>query len=163
MQPYINLFEEKIIKNVLLQYIIDSNEKLEIYEDLEKRISLFLDIINKRFLYKKFRIDKQAGFKFNSTVTEKEIPLAGLSSGEQHELVLFYQLLFNTNPGSLLLIDEPEISLHISWQKKFLDDLKRVILTNPMDIFIATHSPDIISNYWNLAIQLQGLNIDDND
>jgi predicted ATP-dependent endonuclease of OLD family len=64
---------------------------------------------------------------------------------------LFYQLLFNTQDGSLLLIDEPEISLHISWQNQFINDLKEVIKINSMDILIATHSPDIISNYWNLT------------
>ena len=121
IQPYVDLYKEKIIKSVLMLYINDSNAKLQIYDDLEKRISLFLKIINKRFLFKEFKIDKNTGFTFRSTVNNIEIPLIGLSSGEQHELVLFYQLLFNTSPKSLVLIDEPEISLHISWQKQFIE------------------------------------------
>jgi predicted ATP-binding protein involved in virulence len=158
IQPYISYIEENIIRNVLMLYIHDSNAKLKIYDDLERRLSLFLKIVNKRFLHKEFKVDKERGFKFSSTANNNDIPLTGLSSGEQHELVLFYQLIFNTSSNSLLLIDEPEISLHISWQKQFIDDLKEVIKLNNMDILIATHSPDIIGNYWHLAIQLEGSN-----
>ena len=102
-------------------------------------------------------IDKKTGFVFNSSITNKNIPLSGLSSGEQHELVLFYQLLFNTEPNSLLLIDEPEISLHISWQNHFIDDLRDVIKLNNFSAIIATHSPDIINKNWDLTVKLKGI------
>lgn len=157
IQPYIGIQQNEIIKSVLELYISDSNEKLSIYDYLSKRIKLFLDIINRRFLYKTFNIDKQRGFIFKSNITKKDIPISGLSSGEQHELVLFYILLFNTPQGSLLLLDEPEISLHISWQKHFIEDLKEVIKINEMNIVIATHSPDIIGNNWDLTVQLEGI------
>ncbi|MGB3180791.1 MAG: AAA family ATPase [Cyclobacteriaceae bacterium] len=149
---------ENIVKDVLLVYVEDSNEKLEIYDDLTKRIKLLIDIVNKRFLYKKLKIDKEKGFVIQSTIEEnKPIPLSGLSSGEQHELVLFYQLLFVTKAESFLLLDEPEISLHISWQDEFLNDLKEVIDLSNLTVLIATHSPDIIGNYWNLTTQLKGI------
>ncbi len=145
--------------NIVLQvYINDSNKKLEIYDDLAKKLEILIDIINKRFLYKTLSISKTNGFVFKSTITEKEIPLSGLSSGEQHELVLFYQLLFDTLPSSLLLIDEPEISLHIKWQNHFIDDLQEVIKLNSFSAIIATHSPDIINNKWSLTVNLNGGN-----
>ena len=158
IQPTIK--EQGDVLNVLQLYINDSNQKLDIYNDLSKRIILFQNIINNRFLHKKIWIDKQTGFNFKATIREEyPIPISGLSSGEQHELILFYQLLFNTAKGSLLLIDEPEISLHVSWQNQFISDLKSVIEANEMDIVIATHSPDIISSYWNLVTELDKNNI----
>lgn len=45
------------------------------------------------------------------------LSLEQLSSGEKQEIVLFYELIFETDSQLLLLIDEPEISLHIMWQK----------------------------------------------
>ncbi|EDN70705.1 excinuclease ATPase subunit [Beggiatoa sp. PS] len=102
-------------------------------------------------------VDKQQGFIFRSTMTGKQIPTTGLSSGEQHELVLFYELLFKTQDNALILIDEPEISLHISWLNKFIEDLKKVIERGKMDILIATHSPDIIGNHWDLTVELEGI------
>jgi len=149
---------KELLKDVLQIYLEDSNQKLEVYTDLASKLDLFIDLINKRFLYKKISIDKKTGFVFTSSITNKNIPLSGLSSGEQHELVLFYQLLFNTEPNSLLLIDEPEISLHISWQNHFIDDLRDVIKLTNFSAIIATHSPDIINNNWDLTVQLKGIN-----
>ena len=79
-----------------------------------------------------------------------------LSSGEQHELVLLYLLLFKIPENSLILIDEPEISLHITWQKAFLDDMKDIIKLRNFDIVVATHSPAIINGNWDLTIKLDG-------
>ena len=82
------------------------------------------------------------------------LSLNDLSSGEQEILVLFYKLLFESDVN-LLLIDEPEISLHIAWQKELLDDFQNVVNINPkMQMIIATHSPQIISNNWDLQVDL---------
>ncbi len=84
------------------------------------------------------------------------IPLSSLSSGEQHELVLLYELLFNAETGSLILIDEPEISLHLAWQVNFLRDLQEVSKLTTSDVIIATHSPEIIHDRWDLTVGLKG-------
>lgn len=142
------------LRDVLDIYIEDSNEKLSVYKQLSEKLNTLIDIINKRFTYKEFYVNKNEGFIFQSTKTNKVIPLTNLSSGEQHELVLFYELLFNTPKDSLILIDEPEISLHISWQNEFINDLKEVSELINLKSIIATHSPDIINNNWDLTIEL---------
>src|SRR3984957_13857054 len=86
---------------------------------------------------------------------KKKVALESLSSGEQHELVLVYGLLFKTQPGTLLLVDEPEISLHIAWQKRFLADLRQIIALTPMDVVLATHSPQLIGGSLDLTVQLE--------
>jgi predicted ATP-binding protein involved in virulence len=149
---------KKILKEVFLTYIEDSLAKLSVYKDLAEKIELFIRIINSRFLYKKINISKEIGLIFTSN-QGKDIPLSGLSSGEQHELVLFFQLLFKTEKNSLLLIDEPEISLHISWQKQFINDLLDVVKLNNLDVIIATHSPDLIADKWELTVKLNGGNL----
>jgi predicted ATP-binding protein involved in virulence len=146
------------MKPVMQVYAADNLKKLAIFHELAQKIDLFQRIINSRFLYKEIRVDKTFGFALFSTLNpKKEIPLSALSSGEQHELVLFYQLLFDLQPHSLILIDEPEISLHVSWQNHFIDDLKAVIKLNPIDILIATHSPSIVGSHWDLTVQLKGV------
>ncbi len=153
----------ELIINVLTLYIEDSFKKIEIFSMISKKIELFLDIINKRFKHKKLYIDKENGFWFKSTLIKdcegnyQRIPLAKLSSGEKNELVLFYRLLFESQPNSLILIDEPELSLHISWQYCFIEDLKEIAKLNQLDVLIATHSPDIIANNWNLKVELKGI------
>jgi len=100
-------------------------------------------------------ISKEKGFDF---IAHDGSPLSttDLSSGEQHELVLMYELLFNVKPNSLIMIDEPELSLHVAWQMQFLDDLQSIIALSEFDILLATHSPQIINKRWDLTVELQG-------
>jgi predicted ATP-binding protein involved in virulence len=154
---------QDVVREVLMLYVEDSFKKIEIFDRIARKIEIFLDIINKRFKHKKLIIDKEKGFFFKSTVIKdkkgnaQEIPINKLSSGEQNELVLFYFLLFKTKSNSLILIDEPEVSLHISWQNSFIEDLKQITKLNSLDVVIATHSPDIISDNWDLKVELKGL------
>ena len=142
-------------KKVLTLYVNDAEEKLKVYDDLFQRIDLFTSILNKkRLAFKRVKIDREKGFFF---VTDKEVPLklTQLSSGEQHEVVLLFELIFRAKDNVLVLIDEPEISLHIAWQKEFLTDLKRIIQLQNVSSIISTHSPQIIDNNWHLVVDLE--------
>lgn len=158
-----NQSDNETLKYVLKLYVEDSFEKLKIFDELSRKIEILLDVINKRFKHKKLFIHKEKGFLFKSTILidengeSNEIPVDKLSSGEQNELVLFFELLFKSENDSLILIDEPEISLHISWQNSFIHDLKEISKLNNLEILIATHSPDIISDNWDLSVQLKGV------
>lgn len=155
-------FSEDIVIDVLYEYIQDSFKKLKIFDEISQKIKLLLDVINSRFKHKVLSIDKETGFNFKSTIeTENNeystIQVNKLSSGEQNELVLFYELIFKSQSNSLILIDEPEISLHITWQNNFISDLKKIIKLNKLDVLMATHSPDIIGNDWDLSVELKGV------
>jgi predicted ATP-binding protein involved in virulence len=142
-------------KSMLSVYIEDNEKKLGVFDELAGKIDLLTEIINNRFLYKKMAVNKEQGFVF-TTANNTILPLENLSSGEQHELVLFYELLFKVTPGSLILIDEPEISLHVVWQEQFLKDVQEITRLSDIDILMATHSPDLIGNRWDLTVQLEG-------
>ncbi len=140
---------------VLSLYIIDSEEKLAVFRSLVDKIELFTKILNeRRFNFKKIKIDKDKGFIFESE-NGSILQLTELSSGEQHEVVLLFELIFKSSDNSLVLIDEPEISLHIVWQKEFLNDIKEIIKLQNIDIVIATHSPYIIDDSWDLTVNLE--------
>lgn len=154
---------DEVVKDVLMLYIEDSFDKLSIFNEMSEKIALLLKIINSRFKHKRLYTNKDKGFLFKSTVIRNEegeyqdIPIEKLSSGEKNELILFYRLIFDSKENSLILIDEPEISLHISWQNHFISDLNEIHKLNKLDILIATHSPDIISNNWDLKVELKGV------
>ena len=142
-------------KSILSVYIEDVEKKLMIFQEIANKIELFKRIINTRFRYKKMTIRKDKGFTF-TTPDGNPLSPTNLSSGEQHELVLFYELLFKVQPNSLILIDEPEVSLHVAWQVEFLKDLQEIIKLANFDVLVATHSPDIINDRWDLTVELQG-------
>jgi len=138
---------------VLSVYARDTKEKLSVLEPLSERIAILLDVLNQKFIHKRVTISKDKGLAVYGT-DGVSIPVTALSSGEQHELVLLYDLLFKVEPNTLVLIDEPELSLHISWQKGFMDDLLKIIQVAKFDVLMATHSPYIVGDHSDLLVVL---------
>ncbi len=145
--------DEKILK-VLTLYIEDSHEKLRAFESLATKINLLATLINKRFSYKVMEVNMKNGFVFKVPTNEK-LKADKLSSGEQNELILLFKLLFKSPANALILIDEPEISLHIAWQQSFLEDMEAIAALTQVKLIIATHSPDIINGRWDLTTGLE--------
>ncbi|MGW4049511.1 AAA family ATPase [Streptomyces sp. NPDC004779] len=138
---------------VLWTYLADTEHKLATFRPILDRVSLLQSIINTRFLFKRLEIDRERGFRLVSD-EGRELDLASLSSGEQHELVLVYDLLFNVPTGALVLIDEPEISLHVSWQKGFISDLRKIGSLVRFRSVVATHSPQIAGKWADRMVAL---------
>lgn len=145
-------FNEEHAK-ALKVYFDDFEKKYKAYEDFINKLDLYTDIINQKLKFKSIKISMGSGI---SVIDDngKELELSQLSSGEKQEIVLFYDLIFVTQKNVLLLIDEPEISLHITWQKKFMDDLLKIIEYKGFNVIVATHSPQILNNHWDLQIDL---------
>jgi predicted ATP-dependent endonuclease of OLD family len=134
-------------------YMKDATQKLDVFNNLRSRLDLFKEILEKRFIDKTLYIDRESGFKIISK-TNLGVPLDRLSSGEQHQLILVFDLLFEVTEDSLILIDEPELSLHVAWQKTFIESLTRIIALNAFDVLLATHSPAVVARHLNLAVEL---------
>lgn len=138
---------------VMTLYVEDTERKLQALEDLTDRIRLLLNSVNGKFRNKQVHLGADGGL-----VTRihggAPLPLHALSSGEQHELVLHYDLLFRVRPNTVVLIDEPELSLHVGWQKRFLPDLVEIVQLSGFDAIVATHSPFIVGDRDDLLVPL---------
>ena len=135
-------------------YAIDTEEKLNALSRLSSSINLFRNLIDKNFNNKRIVFNKDYGFRFVATYSDSTILPQSLSSGEQHELVMFYDLIFNASENTLILIDEPELSLHIKWQLDYVDELLQIISATKFSAVLATHSPQIIHDKWDLTVSL---------
>ncbi|QVG66540.1 AAA family ATPase [Curtobacterium flaccumfaciens pv. flaccumfaciens] len=140
--------------SMLELYLEDADRKLASFSEILAKIDLLEEVVNTRLLGKRLHIDANNGLLVSRTRDRSSIPLTALSSGEQHEIILMFDLLFNVAPGSVVLIDEPEISLHIGWQKKFIADVIRVAALVGFQFCVATHSPQIIDRWWSSAHRL---------
>lgn len=69
-----------------------------------------------------------------------------LSSGEKQLITLFTHIILKTykEGNKIFMIDEPEVSLHLYWQEKFMDALNKI---GENQYILATHSPEIIGKY----------------
>jgi predicted ATP-binding protein involved in virulence len=140
-------------KTPMALYVEDTEKKLSVLDPIADRVTILLEKINKKFRNKELKIDKVDGFKIIDSSGNK-LTLDVLSSGEQHELVLIYSLLFKVRPNALVMIDEPELSLHVTWQRAFLTDIMDIAKTASFDVLLATHSPYIVGDRHDLMISL---------
>ncbi|WP_176338290.1 AAA family ATPase [Kocuria salina] len=139
---------------LLNQYLVDAEQKLSPFRGLLTKIELLEQIINGRLLNKTLQVTDGDGLSVQHSQSGRPITLDSLSSGEQHEIILMIDLLFNVPPGAVVLIDEPEISLHVAWQIAFIPDVERIAELAGFRFVVATHSPQIINDRWERAIRL---------
>lgn len=118
----------------------------------QKELSMiqFCMVCNQYLVNKKFEYDN-IQFKFSIKIQRSpddkiphEIELKHLSSGEKQIVSLFSHLYLSGKHKYLVLIDEPEMSLSVPWQRKFLLDISKGDFC--MGIIAATHSPFIYDN-----------------
>lgn len=122
---------------------------VELYEnqkELDKAIILFRDTCNKYLINKEVFYD-ESGIKIfiKSTLTGKKIMLKHLSSGEKQIISIFSKIyLSDSSERFIILFDEPELSLSMTWQKMLLPDIMH---SQKCDFLLAvTHSPFIFDN-----------------
>ncbi len=117
----------------------------------------FTEIINPLFQStgKTIEIDEASNevvFRQNGQI----LGLTDLSSGEKQLLIIMFRLFLMEENGYVILMDEPELSLHIEWQQKLIDKMLQV---NPNGQFIiATHSPSLFGKGWmNRMVRMENL------
>lgn len=128
------------------------SQLLEVYasnKEQEQAIEAFVRVINsywendfdeKRFIFDKLSVSTRVENKF----TGNSLPLNALSSGEKQIVSIFARLYLSELKQFIVLIDEPELSLSMDWQKRFLPD----ILRSPScaQMVAITHSPFVFDN-----------------
>lgn len=106
----------------------------------------FKYLINQLFSDTNKKIDEdQNRISFVCADNSKLTPYQ-LSSGEKQLLIIILKALLQNEGDCIFFMDEPEISLHIDWQKTLLKNIK--ILNPNAQIIIASHSPAMIMDGW---------------
>ena len=137
------------------QAMVEYAAKLE--EDREgifAPLRLYEKIVNS-FLDDKFvEVDESGELKINlpSLSAPAELDPKNLSSGEKQMLILLTEALLQVDEPIVYIADEPELSLHVTWQEKLLESL--VKLGGQKQIIVATHSPDIVGKFRDNVITL---------
>lgn len=138
--------DDASVRPVIATFVEDTKAKFNELADLQERLTLFSEFLNQHYENKEVVTNKEHGFdvKIEDSGTSRTISVSELSSGEQQILVLAYEVLFKTEPETLVLIDEPELSLHVLWQDSFVDDLTKMGSARNLQFILATHSPSLI-------------------
>lgn len=128
-------------------YRLKSSNYPEQATRINQRLQHFYRLINTQFssTKKTIQINPDTN-KLEFRTDEAVIQLEQLSSGEKQYLLILFKAFLQEEEPTLLLMDEPEISLDIDWQYRLLDVIREL---NPQcQIIISTHSPGIFGNGW---------------
>ena len=137
------------------QSMVEYARKLEKdREDIFAPIQLYEKTVNS-FLDDKFiEVDENGELKIKSfsLPSSPDLDPRLLSSGEKQMLILLTEALLQFDKPVVYMADEPELSLHVTWQEKLLESL--VTLGGQKQVIVATHSPDIVGKFRDNVITL---------
>ena len=117
----------------------------EAAQQMSQKKTRFQDIVDELFSDTGKKIIRTANELQFTQIGEVLLPYR-LSSGEKQILIILLTVLVEDNQPNVLFMDEPEVSLHMEWQKRLVD---LCIELNPnVQIILTTHSPAIVMNGW---------------
>jgi ABC-type glutathione transport system ATPase component len=117
----------------------------EAAQQMSQKKTRFQDIVDELFSDTGKKIIRTANELQFTQIGEVLLPYR-LSSGEKQILIILLTVLVEDNQPYVLFMDEPEVSLHMEWQKRLVD---LCIELNPnVQIILTTHSPAIVMNGW---------------
>lgn len=148
---------QEVLKIKKLVSIVENMEAEK--ADVRKPIELFIRTIND-FIGatddgKTINIDNRGLISFSTKIDSKPVSIQYLSSGEKQIVTFFAYLMFmvKRNKFGIFVVDEPELSLHLSWQNIFVQ--KTLQVNDKIQLIFATHSPEFVGHYRNKMFRLE--------
>ena len=149
----------KSLKTIIAPYTESINAKLKALEKLKDTVLLFLDSINEYFTNKELEFNAAKGFTLKQKGGEV-IDFNLLSSGEKQLLLLFINTITSAEDATIFIIDEPEISLNIKWQRSLIDTLLKFSAEKNIQYILSTHSLELLSSNLDHVTRLETKNGD---
>lgn len=119
-----------------------------------KRLRAFENLMSEFFESKEVHIEPSEGFTIKNDQGE-ELNERQLSTGEYNLLYLMVSALVTHRRGTVIAIDEPELSMHLRWQRRLVGALMECASNAEPQFLFATHSPDIAAEYQNAMVMLE--------
>jgi len=148
---------EQLILDYIDYFIYDKNENAVIgIENLQEDMDEIFHGFDLNFHFKKidYKTKKPIFSNEGSIRDDIEFSLNGLSTGEKTLLSKMLYLHLKEPKNKVILIDEPETSLHPSWQNKIIKFYENFAKINNNQIIIATHSPQVIASAKNEYLRI---------
>ncbi|MDA3953771.1 MAG: AAA family ATPase [Bacteroidales bacterium] len=149
--------KKEIIYNVIEPFIRGIKAKLDAQEKLQILLSTFIEQLNSFFTNKRISYTLSDGFRISQKETKEKIDFPNLSSGEKQLLLLFSNTILASSQATIFIIDEPEISLNIKWQRKLLETLISFSSNDGVQFLIATHSIELLTSKKKNVVKLENI------
>lgn len=147
--------QKNLAAELLLPYVKSLERRLDAVEPIYRLIDKFVRIINGFLRDKAISYRQSEGFAIRNQ-QGKPLKPADLSSGEQQLLLLFSYVLTAREMPSVFMIDEPEISLNIKWQRQLVQSLLDITEGASIQFMFASHSMELLAQHRARVVRLGG-------
>ncbi|WP_430466627.1 AAA family ATPase [Winogradskyella ouciana] len=147
---------KKSLPGIVQLFINSTNARLDALQGLYDVIDGFVNAINEFYTNKEISFNLTKGFTIKHNSGER-LRLEMLSSGEKQLLLLFINTITATDQATIFIIDEPEISLNIKWQRMLLKTLLKFSSKNYVQFIIATHSIELLAPNTRNVVKLEDI------
>lgn len=138
---------------LLEPYVKSVEGRLEAIDPIYQLIDRFVTIINALLSDKAISFKLSQGFAIKNRL-KKPLEPAQLSSGEQQLLLLFCYVLTARDSPTVFMIDEPEISLNIKWQRQLVQSLLNITEGASIQFIFASHSMELLAQHKSKVVKL---------
>jgi energy-coupling factor transporter ATP-binding protein EcfA2 len=138
---------------LLTPYVKSLERRLEAIDPIYQTIDRFVTIVNGLLSDKSLSFKLSQGFSIHNRLGNPLTP-AQLSSGEQQLLLLFCYVLTARDKPSVFMIDEPEISLNIKWQRQLIQSLLDITHGATIQFIFASHSMELLAQHRSRVVKL---------
>jgi energy-coupling factor transporter ATP-binding protein EcfA2 len=145
--------QKRLAAELLKPYVKSLESRLDAVEPIYQLIDNFVRIINSFLRDKSISFKQSEGFGIQNRLGSLLRP-ADLSSGEQQLLLLFSYVLTAREMPSVFIIDEPEISLNIKWQRQLVQSLLDITAGARIQFLFASHSMELLAQHRSRVVRL---------
>lgn len=139
---------------LLQPYVKSLDRRLEAVEPIYQIIDDFVRTLNGFLSDKELNFQLGRGFKILNKFAA-DLEASQLSSGEQQLLLLFCYVITARDEPSVFMIDEPEISLNIKWQRQLVDSLLEITKGSDIQFIFASHSMELLAKHQDRVVKLE--------
>lgn len=145
--------QRELSSELIKPYIESVSSRLEALDQIYETLDRFVKNINGFLTGKKLVYKLTQGFSILTTTGKLEP--SQLSSGEQQLILMFCYALTARDRPSVFMIDEPEISLNVKWQRQLLQSLTEITTGSDIQFILASHSLELISQHRDRVVKLE--------
>jgi energy-coupling factor transporter ATP-binding protein EcfA2 len=147
-----------LISTILSPYLDGLDARLSSLAPTYDLTAKFIETVNSFLRDKSIEYSITGGLKIvinDDSIAPQEIDPTQLSSGEQQLILLFCHVLSAQDTSSLIIIDEPEISLNVMWQRMLVSSLHTLSRGANIQFIFASHSLELLSKHRSRVISMQ--------
>lgn len=142
-----NGIKRELLFNILDPYVELLRSRLDALQPIYDTIQKFINSVNDYFPSKNMAYNLSEGFTITDKFISEPIEFSNLSSGEKQLIILLCNVVNESPKASILIIDEPEISLNVKWQRKLIHTLLELSQGKDVQFVFSSHSIELLTSH----------------